>query len=45
MGYKKASFIENLAEKIGIIPDLHKENYQEFDGDMRKFSDEQVAEM
>ena len=45
MGYKKPSFIENIAEKIGIIPNLHKENYQEFDGDMRHFSDEEVAQM
>ena len=39
MGYKKASFIENLAEKIGLIPNLHKEGYQEFDQDMRHFTD------
>ena len=45
MGYKKASFIENLAEKIGLIPDLHKEKYQEFNQDMRQFTDEEVAEM
>ncbi len=45
MGYKKPSFIENIAEKIGIIPNLHKEKYQEFDGDMRQFSDEEVAQM
>ncbi len=45
MGYKKASFIENIAEKLGIIPDLHKEGYQEFDQDMRHFSDEEVAQM
>jgi anaerobic selenocysteine-containing dehydrogenase len=45
MGYKKASFIENIAEKLGIIPDLHKEGYQEFDQDMRQFSDEEVAQM
>ncbi len=45
MGYKKASFIENMAEKIGLIPDLHKEGYQEHDADMRHFSDEEVAEM
>lgn len=45
MGYKKASFIENLAEKIGLIPDLHKEGYQEHDKDMRHFSDEEVAAM
>ena len=25
MGQKKASFIERIAEKIGLIPDLHKE--------------------
>ncbi len=45
MGYKKPSFIENVAEKLGIIPNLHKEKYQEFDGDMRQFSDEEVASM
>jgi len=45
MGYKKPSFIENIAEKIGLIPNLHKEGYQEFDGDMRHFSDEEVAQM
>ena len=45
MGYKKASFIEGLAEKIGLIPNLHKEKYQEFDGDMRQFTDEEVAQM
>ncbi len=45
MGYKKPSFIENIAEKLGIIPNLHKEKYQEFDGDMRQFSDEEVASM
>jgi anaerobic selenocysteine-containing dehydrogenase len=45
MGYKKASFIENIAEKLGIIPNLHKEGYQEFDQDMRQFSDEEVAQM
>ncbi len=45
MGYKKASFIESIAEKIGIIPNLHKENYQKFDGDMRQFTDEEVAQM
>ena len=45
MGYKKASFIEGIAEKLGIIPNLHKENYQEFDDDMRHFSDEEVAKM
>jgi len=45
MGYKKASFIENIAEKIGLIPNLHKEKYQEFDGDMRQFSDEEVAQL
>ncbi|MBE9488698.1 MAG: molybdopterin-dependent oxidoreductase [Bacteroidetes bacterium] len=45
MGYKKPSFIENIAEKIGLIPNLHKENYQEFDQDMRQFSDEEVAKM
>ena len=45
MGYKKPSFIENIAEKIGIIPNLHKEGYQEFDGDMRQFTDEEVAQM
>ena len=33
MGYKKPSFIENIAEKIGLIPNLHKEGYQEFDDD------------
>jgi len=45
MGYKKASFIEGLAEKIGLIPNLHKEKYQDFDGDMRQFTDEEVAQM
>jgi len=45
MGYKKASFIENLAEKVGLIPDLHKEKYQEHDADMRHFTDEEVAAM
>jgi len=45
MGYKKPSFIENIAEKLGIIPNLHKENYQEFHDDMRHFSDEEVAGM
>ncbi|MCF6280240.1 MAG: molybdopterin-dependent oxidoreductase [Flavobacteriaceae bacterium] len=45
MGYKKASFIEGIAEKLGIIPNLHKEKYQEFDGDMRQFTDEEVASM
>jgi len=45
MGYKKPSFIESIAEKIGIIPDLHKEGYQEFDQDMRHFTDEEVAQM
>ncbi len=45
MGYKKPSFIENIAEKIGIIPNLHKEKYQEFDQDMRHFTDEEVAQM
>ena len=45
MGYKKASFIEGIAEKLGIIPDLHKEKYQEFDGDMRQFTDKEVASM
>ena len=45
MGYKKPSFIENIAEKIGIIPNLHKEKYQEFDGDMRQFTDAEVADM
>ena len=45
MGYKKPSFIENFAEKIGLIPNLHKEGYQEFDNDMRQFSDEEVAKM
>jgi len=45
MGYKKASFIEGIAEKIGLIPNLHKEKYQEFDGDMRQFTDEEVAKM
>jgi len=45
MGYKKPSFIENIAEKIGIIPNLHKEKYQEFDDDMRHFTDEEVAQM
>ena len=45
MGYKKASFIENIAEKLGIIPNLHKEGYQDFDADMRQFTDEEVAQM
>ena len=45
MGYKKPSFIESIAEKIGLIPDLHKDRYQEFDSDMRQFSDEEVAHM
>jgi anaerobic selenocysteine-containing dehydrogenase len=45
MGYKKPSFIENLAEKIGLIPNLHKEGYQEMQQDMRHFSDEEVAQM
>ncbi|MDP3314023.1 molybdopterin-dependent oxidoreductase [Lutibacter sp.] len=45
MGYKKPSFIENIAEKLGIIPNLHKEGYQEFDKDMRQFTDEEVAKM
>ena len=45
MGYKKPSFIENVAEKLGIIPNLHKEKYQEFDGDMRHFTDEEVAQL
>ena len=45
MGYKKPSFIEGIAEKLGIIPNLHKDNYQELDGDMRQFSDEEVAKM
>ena len=45
MGYKKASFIENLAEKIGLIPNLHKDGHQEFDNDMRQFTDEEVAQM
>ena len=50
MGYKKPSFIENIAEKIGLIPNLHKINSdgnmdQEFDDDMRHFSDEEVAQM
>ena len=40
MGYKKPSFIENLAEKVGLIPNLHKEGYQEFDNDMLHFTDE-----
>ncbi|WP_372747055.1 molybdopterin-dependent oxidoreductase, partial [Lutibacter sp.] len=45
MGYKKPSFIENIAEKVGLIPNLHKEGYQEFDKDMRHFTDEEVAKM
>ncbi len=45
MGYKKASFIEGLAEKIGLIPNLHKDGYQEEDKDMRFFSDEEIAQM
>ena len=45
MGYKKPSLIEKISEKIGLIPDLHKEGYQEFDNDMREFSDEEVARM
>ena len=45
MGYKKPSFIENIAEKLGIIPNLHKDNYQEFQDDMRHFTDEEVAQM
>jgi anaerobic selenocysteine-containing dehydrogenase len=45
MGYKKPSFIESIAQKIGLIPDLHKDRYQEFDKDMRHFSDEEVARM
>jgi hypothetical protein len=45
MGYKKPSFIENIAEKIGIIPNLHKENYQQFDKDMRFFTDEEGAQL
>ena len=45
MGYKKPSFIENIAEKLGVIPNLHKDNRQETDQDMRKFSDEEIAEM
>ena len=45
MGYKKPSFIENIAEKLGIIPNLHKENYQDFQDDMRHFSDEEVSQM
>jgi anaerobic selenocysteine-containing dehydrogenase len=45
MGYKKPSFIENLAEKIGLIPNLHKEKYQETEADMRQFSDEEIANM
>lgn len=28
MGHKKPSFIEKIAEKIGLIPDLHKEQPQ-----------------
>ena len=45
MGYKKASFIEGIAEKIGLIPNLHKDKYQEIDDDMRFFSDEEIAGM
>jgi anaerobic selenocysteine-containing dehydrogenase len=45
MGYKKPSLIEKISEKIGLIPDLHKEGYQEFETDMRQFSDEEVARM
>lgn len=45
MGYKKPSFIENLAEKFGLIPNLHKEKYQETEADMRQFSDEEIANM
>ena len=45
MGYKKPSLIENIAEKIGLIPNLHKENYQHADEDMRHFTDEEVAEL
>jgi len=45
MGYKKPSFIEGIAEKLGIIPNLHKEGYQEIDNDMRHFTDEEVAQM
>lgn len=41
MGYKKPSFIEGIAEKLGIIPNLHKEGYQEFENDMRHFTDEE----
>ena len=45
MGYKKPSLIEKIAEKIGIIPDLHKEGYQDFDKDMRHFSEEEIERM
>ena len=45
MGYKKPSFIESIAEKIGLIPDLHKMGYQEPEKDMMSFSDEEVAQM
>src|SRR5210317_944187 len=45
MGYKKPSFIENFAEKIGLNPNPHKKGYQEFDNDMRQFSDEEGAKM
>ena len=45
MGYKKPSLVENIAEKLGIIPDLHKDNRHEFDKDMRQFSDEEIADM
>ena len=38
MGYKKPSFIEGIAEKLGIIPNLHKDGHQEFDQDMRHFT-------
>lgn len=45
MGYKKPSFIENIAEKIGLIPNLHKEAYQEADKSMMHFSEKELAEM
>ncbi len=40
MGYKKPGFIEKIAEKIGLIPDLHKEGYQDVDDTMKYFDSE-----
>lgn len=45
MGYKKPSLIEKIAEKVGLIPDLHKDNYQAEEPDMRHFSDEELADL